>query len=92
MIFGSIENLLLGTIVLVIIIALKHGTKGITSASSVLIGIIAGYIYRRNHGCCTSYNCCQCRWCRVYKKHGVLKLGIKVAQAGWFAIPKILCL
>ena len=37
--FGSIENLLLGTIVLVIIIALKHGTKGITSASSVLIGI-----------------------------------------------------
>ena len=27
-----------------IIIALKHGTKGITSASSVLIGIIAGYI------------------------------------------------
>ncbi len=39
--FGSIENLLLGTIVLVIIIALKHGTKGITSASSVLIGIIA---------------------------------------------------
>ena len=42
--FGSIENLLLGTIVLVIIIALKHGTKGITSASSVLIGIIAGYI------------------------------------------------
>ena len=36
--------LLLGTIVLVIIIALKHGTKGITSASSVLIGVIAGYI------------------------------------------------
>ena len=29
--YGSIENLLLGTIVLIVIIALKHGTKGFTS-------------------------------------------------------------
>ena len=42
--FGSIENLALGALVTVVIIAFKHGTKGMTSASSILIGIIAGYI------------------------------------------------
>lgn len=42
--YGSMENLLLGTLVLVVIIALKHGTKGMTSVSSILIGIIVGYI------------------------------------------------
>ena len=42
--FGSLENLLLGAIVLIVIVALKHGTKGMTSASSILIGIIVGYI------------------------------------------------
>ena len=69
--FGSIENLLLGTIVLVIIIALKHGTKGITSASSVLptTGIDADGV--------------------EYTKAWVLNWD-KVAQAGWFAIPKIM--
>ena len=40
--YGSMENLLLGTLVLVVIIALKHGTKGMTSVSSILIGIIVG--------------------------------------------------
>ena len=42
--FGSLENLALGALVTVVIIAFKHGTKGMTSASSILIGIIAGYI------------------------------------------------
>lgn len=42
--FGSWQNLLLGLIVLVIILVLKHGTKGFTSISSILLGIIAGYI------------------------------------------------
>lgn len=42
--YGSLENLFVGTFVLVVIIALKHGTKGFTSFSSILIGIIAGYI------------------------------------------------
>ena len=42
--FGSVENLLLGLVVLIVIIVLKHGTKGMTSASSILIGIIVGYI------------------------------------------------
>ena len=42
--FGSLENLALGALVTVVIIAFKHGTKGMTSASSIRIGIIAGYI------------------------------------------------
>jgi NCS2 family nucleobase:cation symporter-2 len=42
--FGSAQNLLLGTIVLVIILGLKHFTKGITSMSSVLIALIIGYL------------------------------------------------
>lgn len=42
--FGSPSNLILGTIVLVTIIFFKQFTKGITSMSAILIGIIVGYI------------------------------------------------
>jgi NCS2 family nucleobase:cation symporter-2 len=42
--FGSLSNLLLGTIVLVVILFFKQFTKGFTSLSSILIGIIVGYI------------------------------------------------
>lgn len=42
--YGSLENLFVGLVVLVVIVALKHGTKGITSYASIFIGIIAGYI------------------------------------------------
>ena len=42
--FGSVENLLLGAAVLLIIVAVKHWMKGMASASSILIGIVAGYI------------------------------------------------
>ena len=42
--FGSLQNLFLGTFVLVVIVIVKHFCKGIASSSSVLIGIIAGYI------------------------------------------------
>ena len=42
--FGSAENLLIGFVVLAVIVALKHFTKGITSTSSILIGIIFGYV------------------------------------------------
>ena len=42
--FGSPKNLLVATIVVIVIIALKQFTKGFLSVSSVLIGIIVGYI------------------------------------------------
>lgn len=42
--FGSISNLLLGTIVLVTVLFCKQYTKGITSIASILIGLVVGYI------------------------------------------------
>lgn len=42
--FGSFSNLLLGTIVLATILFFKQFTKGITSMSSILIGLLVGYI------------------------------------------------
>lgn len=42
--FGSPKNLLVATIVVMVIIILKQFTKGFLSVSSVLIGIIVGYI------------------------------------------------
>ena len=37
------ENMLLAIFVLIVILAVKHGTKGYLSSSSILVGIIAGY-------------------------------------------------
>ena len=42
--FGSMENLLLAIFVLAMILFFKHGTKGFTSSSSILLGIICGYV------------------------------------------------
>ena len=42
--YGSLENLFVGFVVLVVIVVLKHGTKGFTSFASILIGIIVGYV------------------------------------------------
>ncbi|ABR46693.1 uracil-xanthine permease [Alkaliphilus metalliredigens QYMF] len=42
--FGSLSNLFLGTVVLVTILMLKQFTKGFSSASAILIGIIVGYL------------------------------------------------
>jgi len=42
--FGSLENMALGLAVLAIILFFKQFTKGITSISSILIGLIAGYL------------------------------------------------
>lgn len=42
--FGSMENLLLAIFVLVMILFFKHCTKGFTSSSAILLGIICGYL------------------------------------------------
>ena len=42
--FGSIQNLLLGTIVLVTIVVIQYFAKGTLSKSSILVGLIVGYI------------------------------------------------
>ena len=85
--FGSIENLILGAIVLLVIIAFKHGTKGMTSASSILIGIVVGYIVAAIMGVVLPTTAVNAEGVE-YTKAWVLNWD-KVAQASWFSIPKI---
>lgn len=86
--FGSIENLLLALFVLIAILFFKHATKGFLSSSSILFGIIFGYIAAMIMGF-------------VLPKTGVTADGVeytkawvlnwdKVAEASWFAVPKLL--
>ena len=86
--FGSIENLALGALVTVVIIAFKHGTKGMTSASSILIGIIAGYIASAVMGLFLSPTGITADGVE-YTKAWVLNWD-KVAEASWFSRPKLM--
>lgn len=86
--FGSVENLLLGTLVLVVIVALKHGTKGMTSSSSILIGIIVGYIAAAIMGLVLPTTGVTAEGVE-YTKAWVLNWD-KVAEASWFSIPKLM--
>ena len=86
--FGSVENLLLGLFVLVVILVLKHGTKGFLSSSSILIGIIAGYIAAGIMGLVLPTTGVTADGVE-YTKAWVLNWS-KVASADWFAIPKLL--
>ena len=85
--FGSVENLLLAVFVLVVILLFKHWTKGFLSSSSILVGIIAGYLAAIVMGF-------------VLPTTGVTADGVeftkawvlnwnKVAEASWFAIPQL---
>lgn len=42
--YGALWNLFLGLVTLIAILIFKHGTKGFTSVSAILMGIIVGYI------------------------------------------------
>ena len=86
--YGSMENLLLGNLVLVVIIALKHGTKGMTSVSSILIGIIVGYIVAAIMALVLPTTGVTAEGVE-YTKAWVLNWD-KVAQAKWFAVPALL--
>ena len=85
--YGSLENLFLGTLVLVVIIALKHGTKGMTSVSSILIGIIVGYIAAAIMAVVLPTTGVTADGVE-YTKAWVLNWD-KVAQAKWFAVPAL---
>lgn len=84
--FGSVENLL-AVFVLVVILLFKHWTGGFLSSSSILVGIVAGYLAAIVMGF-------------VLPTTGVTADGVeftkawvlnwnKVAEANWFAIPKL---
>lgn len=85
--FGSVENLLLAVFVLVVILLFKHWTGGFLSSSSILVGIVAGYLAAIVMGF-------------VLPTTGVTAEGVeftkawvlnwnKVAEASWFAIPQL---
>lgn len=86
--FGSVENLLLALFVLIMILIFKHGTKGFTSSSSILLGIMCGYVasvimsFVLNTKGVTADGV-------EYTKSWVLNWS-KVANASWFALPKIM--
>lgn len=86
--FGSVENLVLGGVVLLIIVAVKHGTKGMTSASSILIGIIAGYVIAAVMGLVLPTTGVDADGVE-FTKAWVLNWD-KVAEASWFSIPKLM--
>lgn len=86
--YGSVENLLIALVVMIIILALKHGTKGLTSSSCILIGIIIGYIICAILPFFLSTTAVNADGVE-YTKAWVLNWD-KVAQAKWFAIPEFM--
>lgn len=86
--FGSLENLALGLIVLIVILIFKHGTKGITSYASVFMGIIVGYIVAAIMPMFLSTTGITAEGVE-YTKAWVLNWQ-KVKDAAWFAIPQIM--
>jgi NCS2 family nucleobase:cation symporter-2 len=86
--FGSMENLLLALFVLIVILVVKHTTKGFLSSSSILIGIIAGYIVAMIMGVVLPTTGVTADGVE-YTKSWVLNWN-KVAEAKWFAVPQIL--
>lgn len=86
--YGSLENLFLGMLVLVVILVLKHCTKGITSTASILFGIIVGYIASMIMSVVCSPVGITAEGVE-YTKAWVLNWD-KVAEASWFAIPELM--
>ena len=86
--FGSIENLCVALIVMIVILVLKHWTKGITSYASILIGIIVGYIVCAIMPLFLSTTAVNAEGVE-YTKAWVLNYS-QIADASWFAVPKIL--
>ena len=86
--YGSLENLGIGLFVLIVILVFKHGTKGILSNSSILIGIISGYILCFVLSFILPTTGIDANGVE-YVKAWVLNFD-KVADASWFAVPKLM--
>ena len=86
--FGSMENLILAFIVLVVILYFKHFTTGFLSSSAILIGIIVGYIVAFVMGFILPTTAVTPEGVE-YTKAWVLNWN-KVEQASWIAIPEIM--
>ncbi len=86
--FGSVENLLVGLVVMIIILALKHGAKGMASSSCILIGIIIGYIICVIMAMVLPTTGINAEGVE-YTKAWVLNWS-KVATASWIAVPQFM--
>ncbi|MDO4475237.1 MAG: solute carrier family 23 protein [Lachnospiraceae bacterium] len=86
--FGSVENLLLGLLVLVVILVMKNCGNELLSSSSILIGIIVGYLAAILMGVILPTTAVNAEGVE-YTKSWVLNWN-KVASAGWFEIPKLM--
>lgn len=86
--FGALENLFLGCLVLIVIVVLKHCTKGITSSAAILFGIIVGYIAAFIMGFVLDPTAVNAEGVE-YTKAWVINWS-KVADAAWFEIPKLM--
>ena len=86
--FGSMENLLLAVFVLAMILFFKHGTKGFTSSSAILLGIVCGYVAALVMGFVLPTTGVTADGVE-YTKSWVLNWD-KVANAAWFEIPRIM--
>ena len=85
--FGSVENLLLAIFVLVVILICKHSGSTFLNSSSILVGIICGYIVAFLMGLVLPTTALNAEGV-AYTKAWVLNWN-KVAEASWFAIPKL---
>ena len=86
--YGSVENLLIALAVMIIVLALKHGAKGLASSSCILIGIVCGYIICAILPLFLSTTGVTADGVE-YTKAWVLNWD-KVAQAGWVSIPALM--
>ena len=81
--YGSLE---------VVIVVLKHGTKGFTSFASILIGIIVGYVLVSIMATVlpTTFTYVDDAGATVEATKSWVLNWDKVASASWFAVPKIM--
>ena len=86
--FGSMENLLLAVFVLIMILIFKHSSVEILNSSSILLGIICGYVVAFIMGFILPTTAINAEGIE-YTKGWVLNWH-KVASAPWFEIPRIL--
>lgn len=86
--YGSAENLLLGFFVLTVILICRHYGRGMIGSSSILIGIIAGYLACLLMGCVLPVTGTAADGVE-FTKSWVLQWD-KVAKAGWLALPQLL--
>ena len=84
--YGALWNLFLGLVTLIAILFFKHGTKGFTSVSAILMGIIVGYVVSFIMGLFLpeTVTIGETTVTAAY-----ITKWSQVKEAAWFALPKV---